>query len=151
MCAKCVHTSTPSCLLSVDILLVVSHFYEKHSYNTDKRTTLTSCCSLVRQKNKALDVNYDDNYWSTKLTLLHLQELQVDVRQAAGAQLNLYRAEHGKQLQGNDGSEPCTHRCHALHILQLPQTKAPHRPCIHILVLPALQTDTQDIQNEITP
>lgn len=105
----------------------------------------------TRKKN--VDVNYDDNYWSTKLTLLYLQELQVDVRQAASAQLNLYRAEHGKQLQGNDGSEPCTHRCHALHILQLPQTKAPHRPCIHILVLPALQTDTstQDIQNEITP
>lgn len=105
----------------------------------------------TRKKN--VDVNYDDNYWSTKLILLYLQELQVDVRQAAGAQLNLYRAEHGKQLQGNDGSEPCTHRCHALHILQLPQTKAPHRPCIHILVLPALQTDTstQDIQNKITP
>lgn len=67
----------------------------------------------------------------------HLKELQIDVRQATCAQFNLQRAEHGKQLHRNDGSQSCPHCCHTLHILQLPQAEAPDRPCIHILVLPA--------------
>lgn len=67
----------------------------------------------------------------------YLEELQVDVRQTAGAQLHLQGDEHGEQLQGNDWAEPRTHRCHTLSVLQLPQTEAPHRPRIHVLILPA--------------
>lgn len=70
-------------------------------------------------------------------TLQYLEELQVDVRQATRAQLHLQRAERGEQLQGNDGAEPCPHRRHALHVLQLPQAEAAHRPRVHVLVLPA--------------
>lgn len=76
----------------------------------------------------------------------YLEELQVDVRQATGAQLHLEGAEHGEQLQGNDGAQPRTHCCHTLHVLQLPQTKAPHRPRIHILILPAEHTQKHTIR-----
>lgn len=67
----------------------------------------------------------------------HLEELQVDVRQTAGAQLQLYGTECGEQLQGNNGAQSCAYCCHTLSVLQLSQTKAPYSTRIHILIFPA--------------
>lgn len=65
-----------------------------------------------------------------------LQELEVDVREAAGAQLHLQRAERGEQLQGDYGPEACTHGRHTLHVLQLAQPQAPDGSRVDVLVLP---------------
>lgn len=65
-----------------------------------------------------------------------LQELEVDVREAAGAQLHLQRAERGEQLQGDYGPEACAHGRHTLHVLQLAQPQAPDGSRVDVLVLP---------------
>lgn len=65
-----------------------------------------------------------------------LQELEVDVREAARPQLHLQRAECGEQLQGDDGAQARAHGCHTLDVLQLPQPQAPDGCCVDVLVLP---------------
>lgn len=73
---------------------------------------------------------------SSQARATDLQELEVDVREAAGPQLHLQWAERGEQLQGNDGTQARPHRRHTLHVLQLPQPQAPDGGCIDVLVLP---------------
>lgn len=69
-----------------------------------------------------------------------LEELEVDVREAAGPQLHLQRAERGEQLQGDDGAQAGPHGRHALVVLQLPQPQAPDGCRVDVLVLPAAQS-----------
>lgn len=65
-----------------------------------------------------------------------LQELEVDVWEAASPQLHLQRAERGEQLQGHNGAQARPHGCGALVVLQLPQPQAPDGGCVDVLVLP---------------
>lgn len=65
-----------------------------------------------------------------------LEELEVDEREAAGAQLHLQRAERGEQLQRDDGAQARPHGRHALGVLQLPQPQAPDGRRVDVLVLP---------------
>lgn len=65
-----------------------------------------------------------------------LQELEADVREAAGAQLGLQGAERGEQLQGDDGAQARPHGRGTLIILQLPQPQAPDGCRVDVLVLP---------------
>lgn len=67
----------------------------------------------------------------------YLQELEVDVGEAAGAQLHLQGAECAEQLQGNDGAQAGPHGRHTLHVLQLPQPQAPDGCCVDVLVFPS--------------